>query len=295
MMISRRNFIKLAGYGSIIVMSGLNGRRGWAEEDALIFVQMSDLHWGFKGPAVNPDPDATTKKAIAAVNSLDIRPDFIVLTGDLTHTTDDDKERRKRMGEIRDLTAGLEVKTLKFMPGEHDAGLDRGEAFQEFFGQTHYTFDHKGVHFIVLDNVSDPTSSIGEDQLQWLAADLKKQARDARIIVFTHRPLYDLLPEWDWDTRDGAKAMELLAPFANVNVFYGHIHQEIHHTTGNIAHHSAKGLMYPLPAPRSLPKKIPLPWDPATPYKGLGWRSVDVKAGKTAYRVNEYSLTGEKL
>ena len=42
------------------------------------------------------------------------------------------------------------------MPGEHDASLDKGEAFKEFFGATHYTFDHKGVHFIVLDNVSDP-------------------------------------------------------------------------------------------------------------------------------------------
>ena len=42
------------------------------------------------------------------------------------------------------------------MPGEHDAGLDEGKAFKEFFGKTHYSFDYKGVHFIVLDNVSDP-------------------------------------------------------------------------------------------------------------------------------------------
>ena len=63
------------------------------------------------------------------------------------------------------------------MPGEHDAGLDEGKAFKEFFGETHYTFDHKGVHFIVLDNVSDPTSAIGDTQLEWLSADLKKQKK----------------------------------------------------------------------------------------------------------------------
>ena len=64
------------------------------------------------------------------------------------------------------------------MPGEHDASLDNGEAFKEFFGDTHYTFDHKGVHFIVLDNVSDPAAQLGDEQLAWLAADLEAaQAR----------------------------------------------------------------------------------------------------------------------
>ena len=47
------------------------------------------------------------------------------------------------------------------MPAEHDASLDRGEAYQEFFGDLHYTFDHNGAHFIVLDNVSDPTGTKG--------------------------------------------------------------------------------------------------------------------------------------
>ena len=154
------------------------------------------------------------------------QPDFIVFTGDLTHTTDDPKERRKRMAEARSIIGELKVKNIKFIPGEHDAGLDNGEAFQEIFGMTHYTFDHKGVHFIVIDNVSDPTSSITDPQLQWLSAELKKLDKDSRIVVFTHRPLFDLYPQWDWWTRDGAKALDLLMPYKNVTVFYGHIHQE---------------------------------------------------------------------
>ena len=32
--------------------------------------------------------------------------------------------------------------------------------------------------------------------------------------------------------------------------------------TGNIAHHSARSLMFPQPAPGAAPKKGPLPWDP---------------------------------
>jgi hypothetical protein len=300
MKIDRRDFLKLAGIGGVVFASGLGGlgnltKRALAAEDDFFFVQLSDTHWGFTGPAINPDATGTLKKAVAAVNSLKIKPDFIMFTGDLTHTTDDDKERRKRLSEFRNIVSKLKVKKVMFMPGEHDAGLDEGKAFKEFFGKTHYTFDHKGVHFIVLDNVSDPTSSIGDAQLKWLMADLKKQKKDSRIVVFTHRPLFDLYPDWDWHTRDGAKATDMLMPYSNVTVFYGHIHQEHHHNTGHIDHHAAKGLMYPLPAPGSVPKKAPVPWDATQPYRGLGFRSVEAKVKEASYTISEFNVKGEKL
>lgn len=289
--IDRRSFLKLAGLGGAVFVSGLSGweaaaaKRGAATED-FFFVQLSDSHWGFEG-SPNPDARGTLPKAIAAVNSLSQAPDFIVFTGDLTHTTDDPKERRMRLAEFREITSRLRVSDIHFMPGEHDAALDRGKAYQEFFGKTHYTFDHKGVHFIVIDNVSDPTGSIGEEQLAWLASDLKQLNPEARIIVFTHRPLFDLYPQWDWATRDGAKAIELLMPYTNVAVFYGHIHQEHHHMTGHIPHHSAKSLIFPLPSPGSQPKRTPLPWDEAHPYRGLGFRDVEAKVRKAQYKIVE--------
>jgi Calcineurin-like phosphoesterase len=286
----RRQFLQLAGVGGAVLVAGLSGAARAADAvnpagyDDFYFVQLSDLHLGFEG-APNPDARGTLPKAIASVNALAHAPDFVIFTGDLTHTTDDPKERRKRMGEVRDIVAGLKVKTVRFIPGEHDASLDSGKAFKEFFGATNYTFEHKGVHFIVLDNVSDPGAKLGDEQLAWLAADLKKQAKDARIVVFAHRPLFDLYPQWDWATRDGAKAVELLMPYSNVTVFYGHIHQEHHHMTGHIAHHSAKSLIFALPVPGSQPKRTPLPWDPAQPYQGLGFR--EVEAEPTEYVITE--------
>lgn len=288
--LDRREFLKLSGLAGVVFVSGLAGCSSMAERsDAkeFYFVQLSDSHWGFKGPKVNPDAEGTLKKAVAAVNSLAQQPDFIVFTGDLTHTTDDPQERRKRMAEFREIVSALKVKNVYFMPGEHDASLDHGEAYQEFFGKTHYTFDHQGVHFIVLDNVSDPTASIGEAQLQWLGADLNIQPKDAKIVVFTHRPLFDLYPQWDWATRDGDKAITLLMPHSNVTVFYGHIHQENHHMTGHIAHHSAKSLIFPLPAPGSQPKRTPVPWDGTQPYKGLGYRDVEADVQKAEYHITE--------
>src|SRR5262249_39234795 len=155
--------------------------------------------------------------------------DFIVFTGDLTHTTDDVAERRRRMGEFKEIVSQLRVRDVHFMPGEHDASLDRGEVYRTFFGAPNYTFDHKGVHFIALDNVSDPQGKIGTEQLAWLRSDLATRDRAQPIVVLTHRPLFDLYPDWDWATADGADALALLMPFQNVVVFYGHIHQEHHH------------------------------------------------------------------
>jgi hypothetical protein len=291
--INRRDFLKLTGLGGAVFASGLAGCSTMgtkAAQEDFYFVQLSDSHWGFNGPVVNPDAKGTLPKAVAAVNALEIQPDFIMFTGDLTHTTDDPQERRRRLAEFKQIVGALKNPNVRFMPGEHDASLDNGQAWMEYFGQTHYTFDHKGVHFVVVDNVSDPAARIGEAQLAWLKADLDKQDKDARIVVFTHRPLFDLYPQWDWATRDGDRAMELLMPYRNVTVFYGHIHQENHHMTGHIAHHSAKSLIFPLPAPGAAPKREPIRWNPAEPYQGLGFREVDAELQQARYSIIEFPL-----
>ena len=293
-MINRRDFMKLTAIGGgAVFLSGLTKSAtgaDYASDDEFFFVQLTDTHWGFKGPP-NPDASNTLKKAVATVNRLEMQPDFIVFTGDLTHTTDDPQERRKRLAEFRDIVGELKVKNVRFIPGEHDASLDNGAAYKEFFGNTYYAFDHKGVHFVMLDNVSDSGAKIGDEQLAWLAADLAKQAKDARIVVFTHRPLFDLAPKWDWATRDGAKAIDILMPYKNVTVFYGHIHQAHHHQTGHIAHHAAKSLIFPLPAPGSQEKRTPLPWDPAAPGKGLGFNQVEAEVKASIYKITEYPVT----
>ncbi|MYN15985.1 metallophosphoesterase [Rugamonas sp. FT107W] len=288
-MIDRRGFLRLGAVGGgAVFMSGLYGKAmAAAGYEDFYFVQLSDSHWGYKGPA-NPEAQNTLRRAVESVNALAVQPDFIVFTGDLTHTTDDAAERRRRMGEFKQIVGGLKVKDVHFLAGEHDASLDNGAAFHEFFGPSNYSFDHKGVHFIAVDNVSDPGARIGEAQLAWLKADLDKQAKDARIVVLTHRPLFDLAPKWDWATRDGEQAMALLMPYSNVTVFYGHIHQENHHMSGHIAHHAAKSLIFPLPAPGSQDKRTPLPWDPAAPGKGLGFREVEAEAKPVAYQITEF-------
>jgi hypothetical protein len=292
---NRRDFLKLAGLGGAVFASGLAGAcaglgaRGGGGRDDFFFVQLSDTHWGFSGPP-NPEAANTLKEAVAAVNALPRDPDFIVFTGDLTHTTDDPAERRRRLAGFQDIVSGLRVQRRYFMPGEHDAALDEGQAFQERFGRTRYSFDHRGIHFVVLDNTTDPAGQLGDAQLQWLLSDLRPLPKEAPIVVFTHRPLFDLFPAWDWATRDGAKAIDLLQQWRNVTVFYGHIHQEHHFKTGDIAHHAATSLIFPLPPPGSQPKRAPLPWDPEHPLRGLGFREVRPDGARASYGLVQHPM-----
>src|SRR6185503_10670732 len=130
MKIDRRDFLKLTALGGgAVLASSLPGCAALGDRDEdFYFVQLSDTHWGFNGPAVNPDARGTLPKAIAAVNALEVQPDFIVFTGDLTHTTDDPQERRRRLAEFREVVKDLKNPNVHFMAGEHDASLDRGEA-----------------------------------------------------------------------------------------------------------------------------------------------------------------------
>jgi len=276
----RLTFLRVMGIGGAVFATGLPGfsealgPTGGAKLSDFYFVQLSDTHWGFEGPKANPDATGTLGKAINAVNALDPQPDFVIFTGDLTHITDDPTVRRRRMEEFKQQVGRLRVRQVRFLPGEHDAAGDHGAAYQEFFGTSRYAFNHKGVHFLALDNVSQEGSILGEEQLKWLAGELAHIPRSEPLVVFAHRPLFDLYADWDWTTTDGQKAIELLLGHPFVTVFYGHIHQENHHLTGHIPHHSATSLIFPLPAPGSAPKRAPIPWDPTHPYQGLGFRQI---------------------
>ncbi len=297
---NRRDFLALAGLGGLVFSAALPGcgsptpaprtaasRAAPASDDGdFFFLQLSDTHWGFEGPA-NPQAMRCLAQTVHAINAVEAQPDFVVFTGDLTHKTDDPAQRRDRLREFRTIVAELRSSKLVFLPGEHDAAADGGEAYREVFGDLYQSFAHRGVHFIALDNASAPGGTLGAPQLDWLAGEVAKVPRDAALVVLAHRPLFELYPEWDWSTTDGARAIEVLSAHPNVSVFYGHIHQEHHHVTGKIAHHSARSLIFPLPAPAAAQKRAPLPWDPASRDHGLGHRSIRVAGASADLAITE--------
>ena len=121
---TRREFLQIAGVGGVVFASGLlranaspgqtkSGRKAAGD---FYFVQLSDTHWGYKGPA-NPEATVELPRAVELVNALPTAPDFVVFTGDLTHTTDDDQERRRRLAEFRERLKPMRAPMVRLMAG----------------------------------------------------------------------------------------------------------------------------------------------------------------------------------
>ena len=112
---------------------------------AFRFAYISDSHLYEKN--VNDRFVRGLLRAVDDVNNLDPQPDFVLYGGDLA-----------QLGASKELDLGAQIlKNLKaplsMMVGEHDWFLDLGQKWQELFGKPTYSFDHKGVHFVVLKSV----------------------------------------------------------------------------------------------------------------------------------------------
>ena len=301
--VDRRSFLKISGavlgigvlYQVAPVASAeaaetfrLLGRNTGEAVTPFSFVQLSDAHVGFNGP---PDPLGTKafERAVEMVNALPQQPDLVLFTGDLTHDSEDKDIHAARMKTFREIAGRLRTKKLMCVPGEHDAGLDGGALFRENFGTSHYSFDHRGVHFVALDNVSLAKPQVGPDQLAWLKKNLARFPKAAPIVLFTHRPLFDLKPEWEWFTSDGDDVLNALAGYENVTILYGHIHTDHHHEENHIRHFGARSLIFAFPEPTAAVKK-PYPFDKEQPFKHLGIRIANT-APKQSIAVQDVELT----
>jgi 3',5'-cyclic AMP phosphodiesterase CpdA len=220
------------------------------------------------------------ERAVEIVNQLPQRPDLVLFTGDLTHDSEDKDIHSQRMKQFMEISKRMNVPTIKYVPGEHDAGLDGGALYRDIFGESYYSFDHRGVHFIGLDNVSRAKPEIGPEQLAWLKKDVARFHKSTPIVVFTHRPLFDLRPDWEWFTSDGDDVMNVLAPYDNVTVLYGHIHRDDEHEVGHVHHYGARSLIFAFPDPEKTADKKPNAFDKDQPFKNLGIRVVHENVGR---------------
>jgi 3',5'-cyclic AMP phosphodiesterase CpdA len=306
-LVNRRSFLKLTGMsigvgtlytlappsvGAATEFMNYLGKKNGEAVTPFSFIQLSDAHVGFNGP---PDPLGTKafERAVELVNALPVRPDLALFTGDLIHDTEDKDVQAKRIKLFKEIAGRMNIPKINYVPGEHDAGLDGGIVYREAFGESHYSFDHCGVHFIALDNVSRAKPEVGPEQIAWLKKDVARFPKTAPIVVFTHRPLFDLKPEWEWFTSDGDDVMNVLAPYQNVTVLYGHIHRDHDQTIGTAKHHAARSLIFAFPDPEKVADKKPMPFDKDQPFKNLGIRVLSQeKTGATpSLNIEDVELT----
>jgi Icc protein len=243
------------------------------------FVQISDSHIGFNKPA-NTDVNATLQLAVDQINAAS-QPELILHTGDLTHLA-----KSSEFDTLTQILAGLRQKEVFYVPGEHDVTGDDGKLYLERFGKSTggkawQSFDHKGVHFIGLNNCVqlEGLGQIGPEQLKWLGKDVAHIPASTPIVVFAHIPLWSVYPEWGWATQDSAEALAILKRFGSVTVLNGHIHQVMQKVEGNVSFHSAMSTAFPQPAPGTAPSAGPMKVPADKLRQVLGVTNVNVVAG----------------
>ena len=300
--IDRRGFLKCmawAGTGLVWTFTGgvLTSRAfGESAHDGgkaadFTFVQISDSHIGFNKPA-NTDVTATLEKALAKIDSAPRTPDFVIHTGDLTHSS--------KPGEFDTLDQILSPRRQVFyVPGEHDTSVDDGKMYLERYGKGtkgtgYYSFNHKGVHFVGLNNVAqlEGMGKLGQAQIDWLKDDLHGVKGSTPVVLFAHIPLWAVYPDWGWGTSDSEQALALVKRFGSVTVLNGHIHQVMQKVEGNVRFHTAMSTAFPQPAPGTAPSPGPMKVSADRLQSVLGITDVGFVAQRRELAVVDATLSG---
>jgi len=294
-MAAAAGIVQAHGFQLVNVVHAAEG--GGDPELAFRFAYVSDTHLYARG--MDHRFARAAIKAVEDVNALDPQPDFVLFGGDLA-----------QLGRPDELNLGQQIlKELKapvrMMVGEHDWYLDLGAKWKEMFGDDFYSFDYKGIHFVVLNSVvekdfwtakgyspeermgivaglDDSRQSpfeVGEKQRAWLKKDLAKIDKKTPVFVFSHSPLYKLYRGWNFWTDDAEQVQALLKPFETVTVIHGHTHQLLTNRIGNIHFHGMLSTAWPWPyAPEGLPEytvQMKRP-DPFNQFDGCGNGTVEV-------------------
>jgi hypothetical protein len=316
--ITRRTFL----HKSVLTGAGGAAAYGWfplintlditlGAQEPFKFAWISDSHLYPKD--VNTRFVDKAVRAVKEVQAMKPAADFLIYGGDLA-----------QLGDPVELDLGndilKEVKIRKvFIPGEHDWYLDMGQKWTKLFGQPNWTFDHKGVRFVGLDTVSrgpdywtakkmspkermghmatldgsvaGAWAGVGMDQLQWLTKTLSNWPKDRPVIVFSHNPLYEYYPPWNFWVRDWREVNEVLRPFGNVTNIHGHTHQVLYNEIGKMRSIGMLATSWTWPyAPQGVPAltKCKVRVDPGDHFDGVGWSRLTLSAANKVE--NEYVM-----
>jgi 3',5'-cyclic-AMP phosphodiesterase len=130
--VDRRGFLKCMAWagtgllwtagGGILSSRAFGQGAGQAGTGSFSFVQISDSHIGFGKDPYKKSVTATLQAAVAQINSLAQRPDFLIHTGDLTHLA-----TPKEFDTVSEILKEAKAGKIYCVPGEHDVIGDGSE------------------------------------------------------------------------------------------------------------------------------------------------------------------------
>ncbi len=151
-----------------------------------------------------------------------LRPDFCITVGDqIEGYSTDTAVLGKEWREYREIVGPLTMH-LYLTPGNHDITYDTAlSVYNKYAGEPYYSFDIKGLHFVILDNSRwEIVQTLPQEQIDWLINDLGKNRNATNTFVFYHKPFwYAGVAKNQPDTLHG-----IFKQFGVRAVFSGHFH-----------------------------------------------------------------------
>lgn len=189
------------------------------------------------------------RNAIRQINAL--TPDFVLSGGDqVFDVMRGDVDKSKTLFELFKKESSAIQAPLYTTVGNHELfGIYKESPtdsthhyykygmYEEFFGKTYYSFDHKGWHFVVLNNLDAGAfkyhASFSDEQLKWLEDDLRKVGKETPVVMMMHVPIVSIqsqyiLPEngisMGPQLLGKNKVMSLIQEYNVRLVLQGHLH-----------------------------------------------------------------------
>jgi len=223
-------------------------RKSQSDQRKFNFIFMSDMHVG-EGSDKDRKFFLETIEDIRKLNKR-IGLDFVASGGDMSY---------RAMDAYNDSISRLKLDGMPVFntPGNHDLNEDtsyegpRKGGFNDYFGPTYYSFDHGGVHFIMLDTTAwipgigphNVVACVDNARDEWLRKDLSYVGKSKPVIIMCHIPIRTTLwnrrsdgPTWQicWEVMNNSEIFDILKDYSVKYIFQGHMHENEHIFEHNI-------------------------------------------------------------
>lgn len=176
-------------------------------QDKFSFVFMSDIHYTTKF-----DAPKGFQMVVDTINK--IKPDFIMAGGDIIYDALRVTEKEVVTNTNAYLKAAANIKApIHYAIGNHEVfelynksadtsnQLFGKRFYEKYFGKRYYSFNHKGWHFMVLDNIfitpdRKYIGKIDSVQMAWIQQDLKTVDSTTPVAIMAHVPFITTLSQW---------------------------------------------------------------------------------------------------
>jgi len=212
----------------VVLTSCISNTKNSSKSESFRFVQICDPQLGFSDYARDVN---SFKQAVKQINAM--KPDFVVICGDLVNTADD-----QSFADFNKIKSGLRMPCY-CASGNHDIGNqptpESLQYYRNVIGKDYFSFEYKGAWFVFVNTQlwKEPLQGESEKHDTWFRETLKVASeKGGPIFVVGHYPLFIKEPDEadEYMNLPVEKRRELLDLFEQYNVVAtlgGHTHRLI--------------------------------------------------------------------